>query len=86
MAAIGWPWNRAFSRAMMLRHIQRISWIPSMTDLSSGKSTTSLCVTTAFTPGCASAFAVLMEMMRACGCGLRSTLPQIMPGILVSAA
>ena len=32
-------------------------------------------VTTAFTPGRASARAVSMERMRACGCGLRSTFP-----------
>ena len=85
-AATGWPGNSAFSRAMTLRHIQRMSWMPSITDLSSGKSTMSFDVTTAFTPGSASAFAVLIDLMRACGCGLRSTLPQIMPGMVVSAA
>ena len=57
-----------------------------MTDLSSGKSTMSRAVTTALTPGSASAFEVSIDLMRACGCGLRSTLPQIMPGMLVSAA
>ena len=50
------------------------------------KSTMSLAVTTAFTPGSASAFVVLIDLMRACGCGLRKTLPQIRPGIEVSAA
>ena len=85
-AATGWPTNSAFSRAITLRHIQRMSWIPSITDLAIGKSTTSLAVTTAFTPGWASALAVLIDLMRACGCGLRSTLAQIMPGMVVSAA
>ena len=86
-AATGWPWNSARSRAMTLRHIQRMSWMPSITGpLSIGKSTTSLAVTTAFTPASFSALAVLIDLMRACGCGLRSTLPQIMPGMLVSAA
>ena len=54
--------------------------------LSIGKSTMSRAVTTAFTPGSASAFEVSIDLMRACGCGLRSTLPQIMPGMVVSAA
>jgi hypothetical protein len=57
-----------------------------MTDLSSGKSTMSFAVTTALTPGKASAFAVLIDLMRACGCGLRRTLAQIMPGMVESAA
>ncbi len=85
-AATGWPANSAFSRAMTLRHIQRMSWMPSMTDLSSGKFTMSFAVITAFTPGWASALLVSIDLMRACGCGLRNTLPQIMPGIVVSAA
>ena len=85
-AATGWPGNSAFSRAITLRHIQRMSWMPSMTDLSIGKSTMSRADTTALTPGSASAFEVSIDLMRACGCGLRSTLPQIMPGMLVSAA
>ena len=46
----------------------------------------SFAVTTALTPGNASAFEVSIDLMRACGCGLRSTLPQIMPGMVVSAA
>src|SRR5690349_14946793 len=72
---------------MTLRHIQRMSWMPSMTaPFSIGKSTMSFAVTTAFTPGSFSAFEVSIDLMRACGCGLRSTLPQIMPGMLVSAA
>src|SRR6187399_316660 len=60
--------------------------MPSMTDLSSGNSTMSRAVTTALTPGSASAFEVLIDLIRACGCGLRNTLPQIMPGMVVSAA
>ena len=32
------------------------------------------------------AFAVLIDLMRACGCGLRRTLAQIIPGIVESAA
>ena len=70
----------------MLRDIQRMSWMPSGTGLSAGKSTKSLEVTTALTPASASALEVSMPRMRACGCGLRSTLPQIIPGMLVSAA
>ncbi len=54
--------------------------------LSIGKSTMSFAVTTALTPGSFSAFEVSIDLMRACGCGLRSTLPQIMPGMVVSAA
>ena len=46
----------------------------------------SLDVTTAMTPGSFSAFEVSIDLMRACGWGLRSTLPQIMPGMVVSAA
>ena len=46
----------------------------------------SLEVMTALTPGKASAFEVSIDFMRAWACGLRSTLPQIMPGMLVSAA
>ncbi len=42
-------------------------------------------VTTAFTPGSASALLVSIETMRACACGLRLTLAQIMPGITMSA-
>ena len=72
---------------MTLRHIQRMSWMPSITGpLAIGKSTMSLDVITALTPGSASAFEVSIDLMRAWACGLRSTLPQIMPGMLVSAA
>ena len=86
-AATGWPWNSALSRAMTLRHIQRMSWMPSITGpLSTGKSTMSFDVITASTPGRASAFEVSIDLMRAWACGLRSTLPQIMPGMVVSAA
>ena len=85
-AATGWPGNSALSRAITLRDIQRMSWMPSITDLSIGNSTRSLAVMTAFTPGSAAAFEVSIDLIRACGCGLRSTLPQIMPGIWVSAA
>ena len=38
------------------------------------------CVTTAFTPGSASAFEASILRMRACGCGLRSTRAYSMPG------
>jgi hypothetical protein len=38
------------------------------------------CVMTALTPGSASAFDASMRRMRACGCGLRSTRAQSMPG------
>ena len=84
---MGWPGNSALSRAITLRHIQRMSWMPSITaPFSIVKSTMSLAVTTAFTPGSFSAFEVSIDLMRACGCGLRNTLPQIMPGMVVSAA
>src|SRR4029450_7852625 len=64
-----------------------MSWMPSMTaPFSIVKSTMSFAVTTAFTPGSFSAFEVSIDLMRACGCGLRNTLPQIMPGMVVSAA
>jgi len=46
----------------------------------------SLAVITAWTPGIASAFEVSIDLMRAWGWGLRRTLPQIMPGMWVSAA
>ena len=69
----------------MFRAIQRMSWMPSITDLSIGKSTKSFAVTTAFTPGSASALEVSMPRIRAWACGLRSTLPQIMPGMVLSA-
>src|SRR5689334_19628063 len=86
-AATGCPGNSALSRAITLRHIQRMSWMPSMTaPFSIVKSTMSFEVTTAFTPGSFSALDVSIDLMRACGCGLRSTLPQIMPGMVVSAA
>ncbi len=42
-------------------------------------------VTTAFTPGSASAFLVSMPRMRAWACGLRLMRPQIMPGMTKSA-
>ena len=42
---------------------------------------TSAGVSTAFTPGSASAARVSMRTMRACGYGLRSILPWSMPGI-----
>src|SRR3546814_2813021 len=68
----------------MLRDIQRMSWMPSGTGVSIGKSTKSFAVTTAFTPGSASAFEVSMPRITACGCGLRSTLAQIIPGMVRS--
>src|SRR5258708_26562848 len=46
----------------------------------------SFAATRALTTGNAFAFEVLMDLIRARGCGLRSTLPQIMPGMVVSAA
>ena len=41
-------------------------------------------VTTATTPGSASAWLASIETMRACGCGLRSTLACSMPGMAMS--
>ena len=43
----------------------------------SGKSAA---VTTAFTPGSASALEASIDTIRACACGLRLTLPHSMPG------
>src|SRR5215470_3997909 len=51
-------------------------------DLSVGKSAL---VMTAFTPGRASAADASIDLMRACACGLRRTLPCSMPGKLISA-
>src|SRR5215831_2157578 len=45
----------------------------------------SAAVTTALTPGKASAFVASIERMRACACGERMTLPHSMPGIAMSA-
>ena len=50
-----------------------------------GNSGKSAAVTTASTPGSASARVVSMRRMRACACGLRSILPCTMPGSLRSA-
>ena len=71
---------------MMLRDIQRMSWMPSGTGVSIGNSTRSFAVTTAFTPASFSAFDVSMRRMTAWACGLRNTLPQIIPGMVLSAA
>ena len=49
----------------------------------SGKSSA---VTTAFTPGRASALLVSIETIRACACGERRILPHSMPDARVSAA
>src|SRR5215470_7572495 len=51
-------------------------------DLSFGKSAL---VMTAFTPGRASAADASIDLMRACACGLRNTLPCSIPGKLMSA-
>ena len=58
---------------------------PTCTGVSTGKSTKSAPVMTAFTPGMASAREASIETMRAWGCGLRSTLPHSIPGWLKSA-
>src|SRR5215831_17703168 len=71
---------------MQLRDRSRKFIGPSPTKASSdgigGKSSQ---VTTALTPGNARAFSVLIDMMRACACGLRLTLPQSIPGMTMSA-
>ena len=54
------------------------------TALSTGKSGKSLPVTMAFTPGNFSAAEVSIDRMRACGCGLRRTLPWSIPGTRMS--
>ena len=83
-AASGWPWKRTLSLAITFLHIHRISWIPSITGVSIGKSTISLDVITALTPSNSSAFFVLIDKILACGWGLLNTWPQIIPGIVVS--
>src|SRR5712672_1934786 len=52
---------------------------------SGGTSGKSARVTTAFTPGSASALATSIDMIRACAYGLRLILPHSMPGIFMSA-
>ncbi len=83
-AATGWPWNNALSRAMTLRHIHRMSWMPSITGpLSIGKLDDVLGGHVGHDARRASRpCEVSIDLMRACGCGLRSTLPQIMPGMV----
>src|SRR5262245_56783479 len=70
---------------MTLRLLKRRSWMPRIAGLSHGKSTRSRPVMTALTPGSAAAFSRLMALMRACGWGLRKTLPTSMPGSVESA-
>src|SRR5262245_21554330 len=65
--------------------MKRKSWMPRITGLSQGKSTRSRPDITALTPGSASALSKLIDLMRACGCGLRSTLPNSIPGCEKSA-
>src|SRR6476646_9857028 len=71
---------------MMLRVMSRrftcISPVGTIRLACSGKS---LAVTTALTPGSFSAFEVSIDLMMACGWGLRSTLPISWPGRLKSA-
>ena len=85
-AATGWPSYSAFSRAMMVRVTSRrftcISPAGTIRFSCSGKSAA---VTMAFTPGSAAAAEVSMDLITACGCGLRSTLPMSCPGMLKSA-
>src|SRR5262245_17773476 len=65
---------------MTLRLIKRKSWMPRGTGLSHGNSTRSRPDMTALTPGNARALSKLIDLMWACGCGLRRILPQSMPG------
>src|SRR5215510_8291398 len=79
-AATACPLYRTLSAAMtlLLKSLTFTAISPrlAMRSSATGKSFT---VTTALTPGNASAFAVLMDLMRAWACGLRSTLPCSMP-------
>src|SRR5215510_1137713 len=79
-AATACPLYRALSAAMtlLLKSLTFTAISPRLAIRSSatGKSLT---VITALTPGNASAFAVLMDLMRAWAWGLRSTLPCNMP-------
>ena len=59
--------------------------MPRITGVCHGKSTRSRPHMTALTPGRAWAFAKLIALMRACGWGLRRTLPNSMPGCAKSA-
>ena len=80
-AATAWPWYSAFSRAITLRLRSPLSISASPLATSPlGSARKSSAVTTASTPGSASAALASMPRMRACACGLRSTRPQTMPG------
>ena len=81
-AATGWPVYRIFSRAMQPRAIQRMSFGPEGSGLSRGSIGRSSPVITATTPCSASALEVSIFLISAWACGLRSTLPQTMPGML----
>src|SRR5262252_8038817 len=70
---------------MTLRLMKRRSWMPRGTGLSHGNSTRSRPDMTALTPGSARAFSKLIDLMRACGWGLRRILPHNMPGLEKSA-
>ena len=71
---------------MTLRVMSRKLTIISPAGMNSeGRSAKSAEVITAFTPGSASAFEVSIDLMRACACGLRSTLPISMFGTCMSA-
>ena len=84
-AARAWPAYSTLSRAMTLRLTYRRSCGPAGAGTSTGKSTRSAPDMTALTPSAAAARSRLMDLMRAWGCGLRSTLPQSMPGWAKSA-
>ena len=85
-AAMAWPRYSAFSCAstLLLRNFRFTAPSPRFSILS-GASGRSRCVTTALTPGSASALLVSIDLMRAWACGLRSTLPYSMPGRRTSA-
>ena len=84
-AATACPAYNTLSRAKILRLTKRMSAGPTMTGVSKGNSTISSEQITDLTPGAALAFSRLMDIILACGCGLRSTLPHNIPGRLKSA-
>ena len=66
---------------MMLREMcQKLTCIPSGPMYWKSWSGKSAPVMTALTPGRAAALLVSMDLIRACACGLRSTLPYNAPG------
>ena len=77
--ATSWPWKRTLSPASTACVSYEIVGIQASPSVSR-----SLAVTTAATPGSASARLVSIDRMRACANGLRRIAPCTMPGSLMS--